>query len=318
MKHIVITGSHRTPAESLIEAFPDSWQAHYLSSEAGPKLERYNLFSLINLYRLPGAIAAAKKQLKNIGAAAVVSFGGYSALPYCLAAKLLKIPLVIHEQTLGAGMTNRLTGLMADKIAVSWLSSRRFFTVSKLVLTGNPVRQKVLAVKRNPGNVLYICGGSQGSLAINRALAPILPPLLKKFIIYHQYGKQQPLTSAANYFARPYFEIDELVKIYARVRAAVSRSGINTVTEMACVKIPAVLIPLPYTQKNEQETNAAYLKKLGLAVVLKQAQLTPAALLESINKVIDLKPAAMKAEFPRARVAGAAKKLYQVVESLAK
>ena len=89
-------------------------------------------------------------------------------------------------------------------------------------------------------------------------------------------------------------------------------------TELAYLGIPAVLIPLPYTQRQEQDVNARYLKKLGLAVVLPQEQLTPPSLLAAIEKAKNLPRTQRGAGFPRARVKAAAEKLCQLVVKLSR
>lgn len=284
MVKIVVTGSHPTPAEALIAVLPKHVRAVRYSRPAGPKIKRHDWRSVFGLVRLPGVTAGCVRELKRLAPRLVVSFGGYSAVPVCLAAKWLKLPLVIHEQTFGAGLASRLTAIWADRVAVSWSSSRKFFPKDKTVLTGNPIRPEIARTRRRPAGVLYVTGGSQGSLAINRALKPILPRLLREFIVYHQYGRQTPLTRHRRYFARPYFPVRELAGIYSRAKLVIGRAGINTLTELAYLGIPAVLIPLPFTQKGEQLTNARWLEKLGLALVLPQENLTPATLLVSIRQ----------------------------------
>lgn len=311
MNTLVITGCHFTPAEALQEQLPEDWRAVWLADPAAPKFRRYDWpGSLGNLVRLPGLISRAAARLKQVRPAIVVSFGGYSSVPVCLAAKWLGLPLLVHEQTFGAGLAARITGIIANKVAISWPSSRRYFSASKTVLTGNPIRQKIAAASRSPRPVIYVSGGSQGSLAINEALRPVLPELLGRFTVCHAYGRQSPLTKHPKYLAKPYFDSEELAKIYSRSRLVIGRSGINTVTELGYLGIPAVLIPLPYTQKGEQAANAAYLASLGLAVVLPQTGLTPVTLLAAVNRCAGLKAGASR--FPKQLVAGAAAKLWQL------
>ena len=231
-------------------------------------------------------------------------------MPVVAAAKLLGLPIIIHEQTFGAGLASKITAKLADKIAVSWESSFKYFPRDKTVLTGNPVRQIILKVRRRPEDVLYFNGGSQGSQIINQTLEPLLPELTKKFMVYHQFGRLTRPPERKNYVTKPYFSADELAQIYSRCRLAIGRAGINTVTELGFLRIPSVLIPLRFTQKNEQEVNARYLEKKGLAVVLPQGQLTPSSLLTAINRAKQLPARGVK--FPDIRIKGAAKKLYQL------
>jgi len=320
---LVITGSHPTPAQALMEQLPKDlpaqagWTVFQLSSATGPKFKRYDWFgSLVGGVRLPGLVWQVKRKLQLIKAELVISFGGFSSVPVVLAAKLLHLPIIIHEQTFGAGLASRLTARVADRIAVSWKSSLKYFPRNKIVLTGNPVRQTILKVRRRPEKVLYFSGGSQGAQIINQTLEPLLPELTKKFMVYHQYGRLPRPAGRKNYVTKSYFSVDELAQIYSRCRLAIGRAGINTVTELAYLKIPAVLVPLPHTQKNEQAINAHYLKKLGLAVVLPQDQLTPASLLGAINQVDRLPQTRRGLGFPRSRVMNAASNLFRLCSSL--
>ncbi len=319
MTNIVITGSHLTPAQALIEQLPGGWRVHRLGSPTSPKFKRYDLWgSTWSLFKLPGLIWQTKATLQKISADIVVSFGGYPAVPVCLAAKLLNIPIVIHEQTFGVGLSSKITAKLAQKIAVSWKSSLKHFPQSKTILTGNPIRKVITSVKRRPENVLYITGGGQGSQIINQTLKPILSDLTKRFMVYHQYGKLARPAGRENYVAKSYFNSRELAKIYTRAQLVIGRAGINTVTELAYLKIPTVLIPLPYTQKKEQDVNARYLEKLGLAVVLPQNQLTPESLLEAVDRAKNLPQTRHGLGFPRARVRDAAKKLGRLVVKLSR
>lgn len=318
MTSLVITGSHLTPAEALIEQLPKGWRVYKLGSVGGPKFKRYDWWgSLWGLVKLPGLIWQAKTKLQLIKAKVVVSFGGYSSVPVCLAAKILKIPLLIHEQTFAAGLASKITGWLADIIAISWKSSRGYFPRQKTVLTGNPLRREILQVKRRPQPVVYITGGHQGSRVINQTVAQILPQLLRQFTVYHQFGKLPRPAAREHYVTKAYFSAGELAKIYSQAGLVIGRAGINTVTELAYLRIPAVLIPLPYTQRQEQDVNARYLKGLGLAVILPQERLTPGSLLEAIFRAKSLPRTRSGAGgFPRARVKNAAQRLFKLCLNL--
>ena len=317
MIKIIITGSHLTPAEALIEQLPKNWQVYKLSSTAAPKFRRYDWWgSLWSGWRLPGLIWQFKNQLQLIKPAVVVSFGGYASVPVVIAAKLLDLPIIIHEQTFRAGLASKITGRLATVVAISWKSSRRYFPSRKTVLTGNPLRRAILGVKRSVKPVIYICGGHQGSQIINQTVESIMERLLTKFTVYHQYGQLPRPAARRHYIVKPYFKVRELARIYSQAELIISRAGINTVTELGFLKLPAVLIPLPFTQKKEQDINARYLEKLGLAVVLSQNHLTPAALLTAIAKVKNLSRKRRGLGFPRRRVASAARSIFKLCLSL--
>src|SRR5581483_10417958 len=111
----------------------------------------------------------------------VVGFGGYIELPVILSAWILRIPILIHEQTLGAGLANRIASKFVKKICISWESSRRFFPKEKVVLTGNPIRQRFLNIQKptQKEKIIYITGGSAGAHTNNQLAEGSIKELLK-------------------------------------------------------------------------------------------------------------------------------------------
>src|SRR5581483_2708185 len=134
---------------------------------------------------------------------AVIGFGGYLQIPVCLAAFLRHIPVIIHEQTLKAGLANKIVAKFASKICISWEESLPYFPRTKTILTGNPLRQEFFTSLRHQKEkpeyplageshkslpTLYITGGSAGAHAINLLVEETLEKLLEKFLITHQTG----------------------------------------------------------------------------------------------------------------------------------
>jgi UDP-N-acetylglucosamine--N-acetylmuramyl-(pentapeptide) pyrophosphoryl-undecaprenol N-acetylglucosamine transferase len=346
---ILITGIHLTPSLALIDKLTQNgFNLTYLSCPRlteekilikknipfltlkAPKLHRHNLISILKLpFLLPLATYKALRLLKNTKPDLVISFGGYVALPVCLAAYFLRIPIIIHEQTFGAGLVNRLTSPLATKVAISWPESQSFFPQNKTVLTGNPVRSEIL--KNKPGSrtdAIYITGGSQGSRAINQAIKAVLPKLLKSHHIVHQFGlaqsgsdwqtqlilkKSLPQNLSSKYTLKKWFEVKELNSILSSASLVICRSGANTITELAMLGKPALLIPLPVSQKDEQLVNARYLKDLGLAIILPQKNLTSQTLLSSIDQAINTLPLKTTKTIPSSLIKNASTNLYQLV-----
>lgn len=332
VKKIVLTGSHLTPAVSLQDKLEaKDWRVIYLAPDSAKFNRHQPLISWLSLVKLPGSCWRAWQDLRKTKPQLVVSFGGYAALPVCLAAKLLGLPLIIHEQTFSQGLTNKLTAFLADKVAISWSESQKFFPTEKTVLTGNPLRLEILNInmlnaKRYPLKTIYITGGHQGSLILNQVVSEILPELLTKYKVYHQFGltqtealwqKQQKITHK-NYWVKRWFSVKELVKIYQNNPLVISRSGINTVTELAWLNLRAILVPLTTAQKNEQLTNACWLESLGLAIVLSQSELSGAFLLKAIDSAFKDLPVSAKISFNRKLVLKATDNLYQIILDLLK
>lgn len=256
------------------------------------RLQRHwTRYTLPSLLKIPIGFIQAIFLLITDRPDLILSFGGYLSLPVATAGFLLGIPIVIHEQTLGAGLANKVEASLAKKVLISWESSRKYFPKEKTILTGNPVREeifkKIQSAKwadeiRNSDKglpIIYITGGSLGSHKINLVVEKIIDKLVKNYIVIHQTGDAKKfkdfdrLTKLKNKFAggfrHRYLLVkhvapDEIGWILNRASLVVSRSGINTVTELIFLGKPAILIPL----NNEQKENAMFLKKIGLAEVL--------------------------------------------------
>jgi len=366
-KKIVLTGTHFTPALALIDKLKqEKYKILYLGRQTSladsnqpsiekqllpssqiifksiisPKLMRFNLFkSFLNSFKFPLGIIQSLIYLASFKPKLVFSFGGHTALPVCLAAKILRLPIIIHEQTFAAGLTSKITAKLANKIAISWPASTQHFKASKTVLTGNPIRQKIIDLKSILAKSvkfplleksIYITGGNQGSKILNQNVNKILIKLLNQHTVYHQFGLAQSKSSWENqqsiknslpndlkkkYFLKRWFSINDLISIFKRIHLVISRSGANTITELGFLNKPAVLIPLPHSQKNEQLINAQYLKKLGLAIILPQSKLTPRSLYKSILKANKNLPQSSTIQFPFDLVTNATNNLYQLILS---
>lgn len=258
--------------------------------------------------KLPLGFSQALTALRKYKPDVVLSFGGYLSLPVCFAAKTLGIPVVIHEQTLQAGVANKIVGKIANKICISWESSRPFFPPEKTVLTGNPLRKFQMSNFKYPISndenlpLLYITGGSAGSHAINELVKGALETLLQRTRIIHQTGDAKqfqdfeklqaqkaalPRELQEHYSIHTFIAPEETGALMQQASLVVGRSGMNTVTELLYFGTPALLIPLPYGQKNEQQNNAEFLHTLGMADVLLQEEASAAVLAERVFAMLD-------------------------------
>lgn len=220
----------------------------------------------------------------------VLSFGGYVVMPVVLAAYLLKIPIVIHEQAMEAGFANKISSVFAKKICVSWESSHRFFPKDKTVVTGFPIKdsirkevsQRVLLPKGNLP-LLVVTGGSGGSHELNMFIEKSLPELLDMCRIFHQTGDAKrfndydrlisqkeslPKEKKDRYEVEKFVDPDQIGVILRKADLVVARAGINTVSELLYLEKPALLVPLQSGQHNEQMQNAKFFQSTGLGIVL--------------------------------------------------
>lgn len=322
---IAVTGGHHTPALAVIEKLKErgnfnfywmGWttQTEYraikkldiplLNLQAG---KIYRTYSLRELARLPLSFFHALYLLVKIRPRLIISFGGYLAAPVVLAGFLMRIPTVTHEQTIVAGWANRLISFFAKKIFVSWEQSMRFFSESKAVLTGNPVRRAVFEVRtsrfRFPERLptIYVTGGKQGSHVINETVRRALSEFLSRYNVIHQTGSsevyrdyqkilvlrdQLPKKLARRYLVQEYFGEDEIGAVFKAADLVIARAGANTVVELAALGKPAILIPIPWVSHNEQMENAKLLERAGLAIILPQERLSSSNLLREVERMI--------------------------------
>jgi UDP-N-acetylglucosamine--N-acetylmuramyl-(pentapeptide) pyrophosphoryl-undecaprenol N-acetylglucosamine transferase len=228
-------------------------------SISSSRLQRhFNIHSLRSLFRFPKSFYEAYTLVRLEKPDLVLSFGGYTSVPVVLAAALLRIPIVIHEQTLHAGLANTIASRFAKKICISWEASAKYFPKKKIVLTGNPIRFELMMEKNfftqhsiDEKNVhtpvIYITGGSLGSHAVNILVKDSLEKLLKKYSVIHQTGaaeefkdfemleslkKTFPENLQRRYILTKFVSPQMLGSVYQKADLVVGRSGINTVSEL--------------------------------------------------------------------------------------
>jgi len=219
---------------------------------------------------------------------AVLGMGGYVSGPGAAAARLLGIPMLIHEQNAIPGFTNRKLAPMAVRIMTGFAGV--LDEHGKAVHTGNPVRAAIGAVppaecrSNNSDNGplrLLVLGGSQGAAAINEAVPAalaLLEPRLRPEV-WHQTGRSHADATLALYRKfgidapiEPF--IDDMAAAYAWADLAICRSGALTVAELAVAGVPAVLIPFPFAADDHQTANARHLVARDAGVLFPQDHLT--------------------------------------------
>ena len=329
---IVLIGGHLAPALSVLEALPKDTKVLFIGRKYGlegdkalsleyktitglnipfvalntarlqRKLTKYTLPSLL---KFPSGITRAFITLIKFKPDVVVGFGGYVSIPVIISAFFLRIPVVIHEQTMEVGFSNRIVARFATKICISWNSSRKYFPKEKVVLTGNPIRKfkiqnsnfKIIG-KENKLPIIYITGGSSGSHFINTQIEGCISNLLEKYLVVHQTGDAQefhdfdrleklknsmPQKLSMRYMLKKFVDPREIGDLLSKTSLIISRSGMNTITELLHFEKPALLIPLPYSQNNEQLKNAKFLENIGLGKVLYQTDLNSKKLYQAID-----------------------------------
>ncbi len=231
--------------------------------------------------RLLPAIAQSFFLIRRFRPDLVFGVGGYVTGPVLAAAKLLRIPICIHEQNSVPGLANRMAGRLADRICIS-LPCHPSFAKEKTILTGNPVRREILdaAFKKKTGHgdqtTILVLGGSQGARRVNElvlAAMKILQAEGNTLRIIHQTGTTDEETIRKGY-EQSGMEADvasffsDMADVYGRADLVVSRAGATTLAELAVVGLPALLIPYPFAADDHQTTNAEYyVAGAGVAMV---------------------------------------------------
>lgn len=241
----------------------------------------------------------------------VVGMGGYVSVPVALAALRSRRPLVLHEQNAVPGLANRMLARAARTVALAFAEAARMLPRrARTVVTGNPVREEILAVFGERDRLakeaaeelgldpdrrtVVVFGGSQGALHLNRSLVDAVPLLSRRAVQLvvlagraHAGSVRASLGEAPSTPVRviPFLERMELA--YAAADLVVARAGATTVAEVSACGVPAILIPYPYATGRHQEANARALRRAGGASVLLDDELDGAVLAERIGSLLE-------------------------------
>lgn len=262
----------------------------------------HRTYSPLKLARIPIGFWQAFQFLRKIKPNLIVSFGSYLAVPVAIVGWMLKIPVVTHEQTSRAVISNEVISHFAQRIFITFPSSLRYFPANKTVLVGLPLAEDVIKAsgesQKWERDLIFITGGKQGAHVINEMVKKILPELLSKYKVVHQTGastvfddysaaKKQaenlPKSKKPRYRVVDFLLRGDMVRVLTRAALVVSRSGAHVVYELGVLGIPSLLVPIPARTKDEQTANAKILKDLGSAEVINQEDLTAEKLLDMIN-----------------------------------
>lgn len=261
--------------------------------------KRRTYFSIQNIFdplkTALGCISAVFK-LFSLYPDVVFGKGGYASFPAVFAARLLRIPVVIHESDIVPGKVNRWIGNYASKIAISYPEAATYFAhKDRIAFTGQPIRKSILNIpQEDPFEelgleqgipVILIIGGSQGAEKINESIIDILPRLLEKSQIIHQTGekniewmnKRSGDVLLNNPHAGRYHPFASLESVQLRLAAkacslVISRAG-SSIFEIAIWQKPSILIPLPIARDDHQRENAYSYARTGAATVIEEANL---------------------------------------------
>ena len=237
----------------------------------------------------------------------VISKGGYAAFPAVLAAKLLRIPVIVHESDSFPGRLNIWTAKFAWKVAISWPEAGEYLPKEKTALTGQPIRKEIIHsdskeahehFKLSPNiPTILIIGGSQGAEKINNIVVDTLPELLSRYQIIHQTGDKnfEDVVSRAkllmenNSNIERYKPISYLNNLDTRKSAGcanliVSRAG-SAIFEIASWGVPSIIIPITNSNGDHQRKNAYNYARSGACEVIEESNLSQHLFVAEIDKI---------------------------------
>ncbi|MCH8551335.1 MAG: undecaprenyldiphospho-muramoylpentapeptide beta-N-acetylglucosaminyltransferase [Natronospirillum sp.] len=270
---------------------------------------------LLAPFRLCYALLQAWRLLRRLRPAVVLGMGGFAAGPGGLAARMLRIPLVIHEQNAVAGTTNRWLARVAKRRLCAFAGALPDRFEPQVV--GNPIRSQLVAVappdERGTGDHkplrLLILGGSQGALAINQLVPEALAdlPEAQRPEVRHQCGRRHEETTRQAYRKaevtaeiQPF--IDDMAEALCWADLVVARAGALTVSELSAVGVGSLLIPFPFAIDDHQTRNAERLVRVHAARLLPQSELTRDTLCAALQD--SLRPTVLQTWARAARAAG--------------
>lgn len=327
-----------------------SYNLYWVGTKAGPEVEmvtregikyepiisgkfrRYFSFqNFIDLFKIGIAFWQAFYILNKINPRLVISAGGYVSVPVVWASWFFRIPVLIHQQDVRAGLANKLMAPFAKKITVTFEKSLKDYG-AKAIWIGNPVRLKLSDYVIDPRGarqklgisddlpIVLVLGGGTGAYAINKLVLGSLSEITKFAHIIHISGRNKGFVlkeKAATYNYHPFefMHIDGLAKAMGAASLVVSRCGMGTLTEIAYLKKPAILIPMP---DSHQEENALIFKEAQAAIVLLQKDLDKDKFISHVKELINDNG---KRELLRSRLAniikpGANEKMLSIIEEL--
>lgn len=299
-------GSHDGIEKELItDSFPT---VPYHSISSG-KLRRY--FSVKNFtdpFKVLAGVSQAYLAIRKIKPSIIFSKGGFVSVPVVIAAKMAKIPVVIHESDVTPGLANKIALPFASHIFTIFPDTLKYLPKDNATCTGSIVRQQLfegnkfrglkLCQFKNDKKVLMVMGGSLGSVVLNEALRSNLPELLVNYNIIHLCGKGNVDTSLESLGGYKQFEYvtTELPDLLHTADFVVSRAGSNSIFEFLALKKPMLLIPLSASKsRGDQILNAKIFRNQGFAQVLEEEELTNQTFRNSVKLLLEKKNDMLKA-----------------------
>lgn len=279
------------------------------------KVRRYISWQTVKgVMRIPVGVMQAMGIVRKFHADVAFTSGGYVAVPTGMAAYLNHVPLLMHQQDVPPNLANKQVAPVATKISVAFEDSLAYFPAHKTLQLGNPMRQEILDIRRlgpmvartqlelaGDQPLLLVTGGSQGARHLNQVVCRALPELLTVCQVLQISGKElynetlelansvlagQDETLKRRYRLVPYLSAEMPTALQA-ADLVLCRSGASTLSELATLGKPGLLVPLPPAiGKSPQEANAAMFERRKAGQVIRDADLEPGLLVERVKYIM--------------------------------
>ena len=313
------TGGHLFPALALAEQLPNykiEWLgvSDRLEQNLVPECytlhaipiegfqQRFGLKTIQIIFRFIKSVFQVQKIIKERQIDAVFTTGGYIAAPAILAARLQKIPAVIHEANFIPGKVTRFLSRWCDTVALGFAGTAQYLPKVNTVYVSTPVRSQFLTKQTLdlaiPPDVplIVVVGGSQGAVAVNRLVREAALAWFELgAMVVHLTGNNDPDVDSLHhpqYIRLPFYA--NMAGLLQRANLAISRAGAGTLTELAVTGTPAILIPYPYAAEDHQAYNAQVFADAQAAIVYRQEKLTTEILRDRVLELLQ-SPAQLEA-----------------------
>lgn len=275
---LLFLGTKHGPETILVPAAHIPFQ-----SIASGKLRRYwSWQNIIDIFKTVQGIWQSWRLCRQWHPDIVIGAGSFVCVPVSLAARMLRIPILVHQQDVITGLANRIIAPWASGITVTFAASAKSFPKSKVEITGNPVRQSMSRSDGRKGRsflgiaperpIIVCIGGGTGAVALNALVSAAAPEIVSVADVVHLTGGRTTRTIDDPRYHQFDFLQAELPDVLSAASVVVTRAGLGTLSELGFLGKPAIVIPMPETH---QEANARLLQEAKAALVADQRTLTP-------------------------------------------
>ncbi|HLP86362.1 MAG TPA: UDP-N-acetylglucosamine--N-acetylmuramyl-(pentapeptide) pyrophosphoryl-undecaprenol N-acetylglucosamine transferase [Candidatus Paceibacterota bacterium] len=285
----------------------------FIQIPAGKMRKYFSVLNFFDIFKTLTGVFFGLISMFFIYPDVVISKGGYAAFPAVLAARFLRIPVIVHESDSFPGRLNVWTAKFAQEVAISWPETVEYLPKEKTALTGQPIRKAILhgdpngaleffKIEEKEIPIILVLGGSQGAEIINNIIVDILPELLSRYQVIHQTGSKKfdEVISRAKFIlgdnanAKRYIPMPFLNNLATRMAAGcatlvISRAG-SAIFEIASWGIPSIIIPITNSNGNHQRKNAYNYARTGACEVIEESNLSSHLLVSEIDKLFSSKP----------------------------